>query len=113
MAGQDALLFAHHMLAHLRQLDARAVPLQAKAQGSNAIVGLHDEGVWVPLLRLAAATPKYNKMMLYAPHGRYWAPTLKKGTPQMLAEVLAREFSFLWTIPVNALDPPSSPPSPS
>ena len=100
----SALGFAQEMLARLRELDERASVLQAKGHGRGATVGLIDDGEFVAVLRLGAGSAKLNKMMIFAPHGKDWVPTLKKGTSKMLAEELAGELSFLWIIPAAATD---------
>ena len=100
----SAVGFAQEMLARLRELDERAGALQARGDGREAMVGLIDDGEFDAVLRLGAGSAKLNKMMIFAPQGNNWAPTMTKGTPDMLAEELAGALSFLWTIPVAAAD---------
>lgn len=98
----NAVGFARLMLARLRELDERAVALEAREHERDAIVGLIDDGEFVAVLRLGAGSAKLNKMMIFAPHGKSWAPTMIKGTSKMLGDELAGALNYLWTIPVAA-----------
>lgn len=93
--------FAGKLLSELRKLDARAAVLERKVQkGDKAILGIMDDGEFVPLLLLGAGSAKFNKMMLFVYHQEHWQPTFQKGTPKMLAELLAGELNHLWLIPL-------------
>ena len=95
--------FAGSVVSELRQRDERAVVLQVKSKGKKAVLGIEDDGEFVPLLLLGAPTPKINKMMLFVNHEGDWQPTFHKGTPKMLAELLAGELSHTWLIAVTMM----------
>lgn len=99
-----ALSFASSMLAELRQRDARAQALTFRARGNSAVIGIEDEGEFVPLLKLDAGSAAFNVMSLFVhQHGR-WQPTLKRGIPKDLAEILATSLSYLWTMHADLAD---------
>lgn len=75
------------------------------ARGPAAVIGLEDEGEFVPLLRLAAPSARHNVMSLFVSHHGRWQPTLKRGTPQLLADELAGPLQHLWSIPVEMAGP--------
>jgi hypothetical protein len=97
----SAQAFAHSLLSELRILDPRAQALKMKSKGDQVILGIEDDEKFVPLLRLGAATAKFNKMMLFVYHQGHWQPTFQKGTAKMLAELLASSLNYLWTIPLS------------
>lgn len=95
--------FAQDLLAELRKLDQRAQALRMKGGGDKVMLGIEDDDHFVPLLRLGGGTVKFNKMMLFVDHHSHWQPTFQKGTPKMLAELLAGPLNYLWTIPLSAV----------
>lgn len=103
----DAESFAHSLLGRLRNLDPRAAGLRIKGKKKTAIIGIYDEGELVPLLKLTGASAKFNVMSLLVYHHGGWVPTLKRGTPELLAEPLAGPLQHLWIIPLEmaCLDP--------
>lgn len=101
----DARAFAGQVLAALVKLDPRASALEVRARGPAAVIGLEDEGEFVPLLRVAAPSAHYNVMSLFVSHHGRWLPTLKRGTPQQLADELAGPLQHLWAIPVQMAGP--------
>jgi len=99
-----ALSFASSLLAELRQRDARAQALTFRARGKSAVIGIDDEGEFVPLLKLDAGSAAFNVMSLFVHHHGRWQPTLKRGIPKDLAETLATSLSHLWTIHADLAD---------
>lgn len=97
----NARYFASSLLAELRERDPRAAGLRIQARGKAAVIGIEDEGEFVPLLKLTGASAKFNVMTLLVYHHRQWHPTFKRGTPKELAEPLAEEIHHLWTIPLE------------
>ena len=98
--------FAGEVLARLRQKDARAAALVQRGgpRSKGVPIGIVDQGEFVPLLKLDAASAACNVLSLFVRHHELWMPTLQRGTPAMLADLLAGPFSYLWTIAVTALD---------
>lgn len=90
--------FASEVLVELQKLDNRAKFLKLVAKKDIAIFGVEEDGEFVPILRLGAGTPKLNKMMLFVYHQGQWQTTCHKGTPKMLAQWLAGELNYLWTL---------------
>lgn len=103
----DAEDFAHYLLSRLRELDPRAAGLRIKGKKKTAIIGIYDDGEFVPLLKLTGASAKFNVMSLLVYHHGRWVPSLKRGTPDLLAETLAGPLQHLWSIPLEmaCLDP--------
>lgn len=96
--------FASSLLAELRQHDPRADALICRARGKTAVIGIEDEGEFVPLLKLDAGSAAFNVMSLFVHHHGRWQPTFKRGIPKDLAEILAGPLSYLWTIHANLAD---------
>jgi hypothetical protein len=99
--------FALSVLAKLRQRDPRAKALRRQSCGPSkgVVIGLDDDGQFVPLLKLAGASPAVNVMSLFVRHQARWMPTLQRGTPAQLAEALAGPLLHLWLIAVTAQSP--------
>lgn len=95
--------FANLLLQALQRGDARAVHLEARTRGKTVTLGLDENGTWVPLLRLTGGSAACNVMSLDVRHGKGWAPTGERGTPEMLAEPLLGPLSFTWMIEVDAV----------
>lgn len=97
--------FATTLLRELRRADPRAAVLQLEDRPSlrTPVIGLVDEGEFVPLLRLGAPSAACNVMSLFAYHHRQWVPTFVRGTPAMLAEELAGPSAYLWSIAATLL----------
>ena len=103
----SAEMFAQELVRALARHDPRASLLIVKiAPQKTSIIGLDDDGEWAPLLKLGAATPKFAKMMLMVRQGKRWTPTMQKGSPEQLAELLASSLRHLWQIPLEMLDLP-------
>ena len=96
--------FAQDLVFELKKLDPRAESLIIKGFSDRAVLGIHDDGQFVPLLALAAPTPTFCKMMLYAYHCNKWQCTCHKDTPEDLAQLLAGPLSHLWIIPLSMAD---------
>src|SRR5688572_12690832 len=96
--------FASSLLFELRQRDDRAGVLcvRPSSRSKEAIVGLHDDGEFVPLLKLGAASAAFNVMGLFVLHHGRWMPTFQRGTPVQLADLLAGPLHHLWTLAVAA-----------
>ena len=104
----SAEVFAQELVCALAKHDPRALLLKArKGPQRTAIIGLVDEDEWIPLLKLGAATPKFSKMMLMVRQGNRWTPTMQKGSPEQLAELLASPLRHLWQIPLEMLHMPN------
>jgi hypothetical protein len=99
--------FAHTLVCELRHRDGRAAVLKVGGRGKTAVIGIEDDGEFVPLLRVAHASAKYNVMNLDVRHQRSWAPTFHRGTPSELAEALAGTLQHLWTIPLAMAQVPT------
>jgi hypothetical protein len=101
--------FASDLLRELRQRDPRAgvLRLDERPRLRAAIIGLSDEGEFVPLLRLGGASDACNVMSLFVYHHGQWMPTFRRGTPVMLAEQLAGPFAYLWAFAATLLASPS------
>lgn len=100
----NARSFASSLLAELRQCDPRAHALICRARGKSAVIGIEDEGEFVPLLKLDAGSAAFNVMSLFVHHHGRWQPTLQRGIPKDLAEILAGPFSYLWTMHADLAD---------
>ncbi len=96
--------FATSLLAELRQRDARAHALVCRARGKSAVLGIEDQGEFVPLLKLDAGSAAFNVMSLFVRHRRRWQPTFERGIPKDLAEIIAGPLSFLWSIHADLAD---------
>jgi hypothetical protein len=101
--------FASDLLAELRRRDPLAQGLVSRSRGKAAVIGIVDEGDFVPLLRLDAGSAAFNKMSLFVHHRRSWEPTFLAGTPAMLAEPLAGELRYLWAMAAEMAEPPPDP----
>jgi len=105
--GNPALYFALDVLAEMRQLDLRSSTLEALGtpRRPDALIGLIEEGEFVPLLVLAAASAAYNVMGLFVwgEQGRF-IPTGQRGTPAMLAKILIGPYQHLWLFDVLTKD---------
>ena len=95
--------FTQELLAELKTLDQRAQYLKMKGKRDTVILGIEDDREFVPILRLGAGSAKFNKMMLFVYHKRIWQPTFHKGTPKMLAQLLAGELNYLWTMHISMI----------
>jgi len=102
--GDRMQVFAHCVLAELRQRDRRAEALCLKPGRPvrGVVMGLVDEGDFVPLLKLGSASAAVNVMSLFVLHHGHWMPTFERGTPIQLAEALAGPLQYLWTLAVTA-----------
>ena len=96
-----ASYFAALLLTELRKRDPRAASLRVQGRGKTAVIGFDDEGEFFPLFGLTGASPKFNVMSLLVNHRGKWHPTFKRGTPKELADPLAGELKYLWTIPLE------------
>jgi hypothetical protein len=94
--------FAVLLLRALTAGDYRATHLQARARGKTATIGITDDGVWAPLLRLSALSAAANVMKMEVRQGNAWATIFERGTPAMLAEKLPGPVAITWVIEVNA-----------
>ena len=97
----NAQSFARDLLFELKTRDPRAAQLTVRGQGDRPVIGIVDEGEYVPLLSLGAPSKNYNVMSLFVRHQGGWQPTFKRGTPKQLAEELAGPFHYLWTMAVD------------
>ena len=99
--------FALSVLAELRRRDPRAKTLRRQPTRPShcVVIGLDDEGEFVPLLKLASASAAVNVMSLFVRHQARWMPTLQRGTPAHLAEALVGPLLHLWLIAVTAQCP--------
>ena len=101
----SARYFASSLLAELRGRAPRAAGLRIKDRGNAAIIGIDDGGEFLPLFKLTGASAKFNVMTLLVKHRGKWHPSFKRGTPKELAEPLAEELHYLWTIPLEMANP--------
>lgn len=100
----SATYFAGCLLAQMRSIDPRAAGLRAVAADradKTAVIGIDDEGEFVPLLKLTGASASFNVMSVLVQHHGQWRPTFKRGTPKTLAEPFTGELQHLWTIPLE------------
>jgi hypothetical protein len=100
----NARAFASELLAELRQRDPRAAALKTRTRGPTAVIGIEDQGEFVPVFRLDRGSAKFNVMSLSVLHRRRWAPTFERATPRDLAVALAGPLNHLWTIPLSMVD---------
>jgi hypothetical protein len=96
--------FASSLLFELRQRDDRASVLCVRpgSPSKEAVIGLLDDGEFIPLLKVGAASAAFNVMGLFVPHHGRWMPTFQRGTPEGLAALLAGPLHYLWTLAVSA-----------
>lgn len=94
--------FAELVLYDLRESAPHAEALGIRARGKTAVIGVHDAGEWVPLLRVSNPSASFNVMSLDARHHATWSPTGTRGVPAVIAEALNGPFRFLWEMEVNA-----------
>lgn len=100
----SARSFAASLLAEMRSIDSRAAKLRTAARGKadkTAVIGIDDDGEFVPLLKLTGASGKFNVMTVLVHHHGQWRPTFKRGTPKTLAQPFTGELQHLWTIPLE------------
>lgn len=104
----EAARFAGLVLVEMRELDGRAARLEvvARPRGHDAQIGVMEEGQFVPLLRLSAASAACNVMSLFVYQNGRALPTFQRGTPKMLAELLVGPWQHLWLFDVIAQDFP-------
>ncbi len=102
--GERMQDFARSVLAQLRRRDPRAEALRLRPSrpSQGAVVGLEDDGEFVPLLKVGNASAAVNVMSLYVHHQGRWMPTFQRGTPSQLADALAGPLQHLWLVAVLA-----------
>ncbi len=105
--GERTQDLALSVLAQLRERDpgAKTLRRQPCRPCKGVVIGLDDEGQFVPLLKLAGESAAVNVMSLFVRHQARWMPTLQRGTPAQLAEALAGPLLHLWLIAVTAQSP--------
>jgi hypothetical protein len=86
------------LVTKLKSLCPEASVLEARTAHQGAVIGLEDEGEWVPLLKLAGGSAACNVMWLLVADGPRWTPTGLKGTPAKLATHLSQQYAYLWAI---------------
>lgn len=98
--------FASELLRQMQQRDRRATVLQMQEGPGmrTRVLGLVDEGQWVPLLRLGAQSAACNVMSVFVPQRGRWMPTFVRGTPVELAEQLTGPFAYLWSLAATMVD---------
>ena len=99
--------FANSLLAEMRRIEPRAAGLRAVAvdrADKTAVIGIDDEGEFVPLLKLTRASAKFNVMSVLVHHRGQWQTTFKRGTPTTLAQPFTGELQHLWIIPLEMAD---------
>lgn len=103
--------FGAMLLSELGKLDPRAARLKLKegAGVRHPIIGVMDQGEFVPLLKLDEATKAANVMSLLVWNKGKWSPTFQRGTPEKLAKELTGSFQFLWTFSVLTAESDYSP----
>lgn len=102
----EAKHFADSVLTELRAAEPCAALLQTHPDGSDAVlVGLQDDGRFVILFRLAAASNKFNVMSLHIRYKDVWM-RLARGTPDILARSLLGPMQHLWKPAVLAAQLP-------
>lgn len=113
--GNQAIYFALRVLAEMRALDERAAALEAvgSPRRKDAQIGLTEEGVFIPLLALGAASAAYNVMSLFVWEQGLFMPTFQRGTPEMMAKILVGAYRHLWLFDVVTKDFPSDQGGPS
>ena len=94
----DASMFADAVLQELQQEDPAAAPLDVRAGGKTATLGLLDAGEWVPLLRFSRPSTSFNVMSLDVREGKRWTPTHIRGIPTAIAKALMGELRFTWAM---------------
>lgn len=106
----EAMGFASRLLAKMRQLDWRAEKLVHRPlrRGKQAELGVNDEGEFVPLLRLGAASAKFNVMTVFVPVAGAWGEwlPLPRGTPAELAQRLTTDYRHFWLSAAIMAEPP-------
>ena len=95
--------YANLLLRALRAGDPRAAHLRSKARGKVVVIGLDENGTWVPILRLSNPSASFNVMSLDMRHGTGWSPAFERGTPSQLAERLLGPFLPFWAGEVDAV----------
>ena len=102
------MYFALSVLAEMRALDDRAAALEAvgSPRRKDVQIGLIEQGAFIPLLALGAASGAYNVMSLFVWEQGRFLPTFMRGTPQMLAKLLVDAYRHLWLFDVVARDFP-------
>lgn len=102
--SRPAESFALALLAHLRERDPAAASLriQPGPRARGAVVGIDDDGEFVPLLKLDAPSAAYNVMSLFIYHHDRWTPTCQRGTPTELTDLLAGPLRYVWALAVTA-----------
>lgn len=105
-SGNQAVYFALSVLAQMRALDDRAAALEVvgRPRRKDAQIGLTEQGVFVPLLALGAASAAYNVMSLFVREQGRFMPTFQRGTPAMLAKILVGPYQHLWLFDVVTKD---------
>ena len=98
--------FAAWLLAALRERDPLARALDYRARGKVAVIGCHDAGEFLPLLKLDVVSAAFNVMSLFVYHRRAWSPTFLRGTPAELAEPLTTTYRYLWAMAAHVAEPP-------
>ena len=103
-------VFALTVLAELRRRDNRAEALRVQPGRSSQgiVIGLDDDGEFVPLLKLGSASAAVNVMSLFVHHQARWMPTFQRGTPAQLADALAGPLRHLWAIAAQSAEGGSS-----
>ena len=97
-----AARFAGLVLSRLHaDSDLARAWLQLRARGTTAVIGLEDDGQWVPLLRFANGSGAFNVMDVEVRHHTSWAHTGVRGVPDAVADVLVGSLRFTWEFHVT------------
>lgn len=100
----DASMFANAVVRELQKADTVAAPLDVRARGKTATVGLLDAGEWVPLLRFSRPSASFNVMSLDVRQGSRWTATHVRGVPAAIAEELLGGLRFTWAMEAEATE---------
>ena len=95
--------FAQSLVHALTSKDPAARALQVRARGKTATLGVVENGIWVPLLRLSNPSAACNVMNLDVRNKQNWAPTFERGVPNALAEKLLGPLRFTWAMEAEAV----------
>lgn len=98
-----AYSFAQALVSELRKRCPDAAALYARKGREAADLGIEENGVFDPLLRVANPSKAVNVMSLWVRHHNRWEPTFVRGTPAEIAAQLAGPFDYLWRMHVAAM----------
>lgn len=88
--------FASSLLAELRAQEPAAAALSTDIQPDSVAIGVRYPEGFLPLVGLANPSAGFNVMNLFIWNDGQWVPTMQRGTPAKLAQVMLGFRPTIW-----------------